>query len=86
MGLLAPVLGTLHMELCFYGFQNVITSETLQSLWTCHKLRGLYLESIDDRIEAEHIEAGLQHLRFAAVALLSVDVCASVNAYLSNGC
>ena len=62
LGILGPMLGELRMEHCW---GDVITSESLRALWTCPNLRRLTLESDQDRIEPEDIEAGLQHLRSA---------------------
>ena len=64
MGLLGPVIQFLHMEI---KGGKVITSKSLGSLWTCANLRRLTLESLDIEIEADHLEAGLQHLRSAAL-------------------
>ena len=42
-------------------------SESLRFLWTCSNLRSLVLESYNIELKAEHLEAGLQHLRSAAI-------------------
>lgn len=68
LGLLGRVIGTLHME---FLDDNVSDSESLRSLWACHNLRSLTLVSHDSELRAEDINAGLQHLRFAAITPLT---------------
>ena len=68
LGILGPVLGSLHMEL---NGGAAFTSESLRSLWTCSNLRSLTLESFKIELKAEDLEAGLQHLRSAAITPLT---------------
>lgn len=68
LGLLGPVIDTLHLE----GFGgDVLTSESLR---TCGNLRCLTLDLRDYELEVEHLEAGLQHLRSAAITPLTLPI------------
>ena len=46
---------------------DLITSESLRSLWICPCIRSLTLGLWDFEVQAEDIQAGLQHLRSAAM-------------------
>ena len=50
------------------------------ALRTCSNLRILTLESFNIEVKAEHLEAGLQHLRFAAITPLILS-----HYFYSNG-
>lgn len=64
LGLLGPVLHDLRMRLCW---GNLFTSESLRLLWTCPRLCNLTLYGLSCDVLAADVEAGLQHLRCAAL-------------------
>ena len=77
LGLLGPLVDDLDMEL--WG-GNAFTSESLRPLWTCSNLRSLTLETSYSDLKAEHLEAGLQHLRSPATSPLTLSINYAVSA------
>ena len=64
LGLLGPVLHDLRMEYCW---GTLFASESLRLLWICPRLRNLTLHGRKGEYKAADVEAGLQHMRCAAI-------------------
>ena len=70
LGLLGPLLDDLTLIDCGHP---IFTSQSLRALWACPNLRCLIIDECDLDIDAEDMEAGLQHLRYTDVSPLGCE-------------
>ena len=68
LGLLGPALDVLSLHDCE---GQLITSDSMRTLWTCPRVRSFTINDCCLELDAEDLEGGLQHFRFAPTIPLS---------------